>query len=142
MVQDTAYATVDAFKTAVTGQTVVYELASPFTVQLTAGEEVRMLGGENNLWADTGDVAVGYRADSKMYIDQTVSNSANAIKLMLTPNVESAMVATKDYTSGSIVIVGNTFLKTTSAVSNGSALTIDVNCSETTTAEWVASLVA
>ncbi|MBQ6508859.1 MAG: hypothetical protein IJI07_05230 [Flexilinea sp.] len=63
MVQDTAYATVDAFKTAVAGQTVVYELASPFTVQLTAGEEVRMLGGENNLWADTGSVRLDYYGD-------------------------------------------------------------------------------
>jgi phage-related protein len=36
---------------------VVYELATPTTVQLTAAE-VELLLGQNNIWADTGDVEV------------------------------------------------------------------------------------
>jgi len=40
-----------------TGSQVVYKLATPTTVQLTA-EEVERLIGQNNIWADTGDVTV------------------------------------------------------------------------------------
>lgn len=42
--------------------TVVYELATPTTVQLTPAE-VRTLLGDNNVWSDAGAVEVEYRAD-------------------------------------------------------------------------------
>lgn len=45
-----------------TGLLVVYTLATPITYQLTP-TEVRTLLGANNIWADTGDVSVEYRAD-------------------------------------------------------------------------------
>ena len=48
-----------AFKTAVTGQTLVYPLATPLTYQLTP-EEVDLLLGTNNIWADSGDITVQY----------------------------------------------------------------------------------
>lgn len=48
---------------------VVYELATSVTYQLTANE-VQTLLGENNIWADSGDVEVTYRADTKLYIDK------------------------------------------------------------------------
>jgi hypothetical protein len=120
---------------------VVYPLATPLTVQLTPSQMQTLLG-TNHIFADTGDVAVEYLADTKLFVENAVSESANAIKLMLTPNVESEMKASKNYTSGSIVIVGNTFLKTTSAVASGASLTVGSNCVETTMAEWVASLTA
>ena len=48
-----------AFKTAVTGQTLVYPLATPQVYQLTP-EEVGLLLGTNNIWADSGDITVQY----------------------------------------------------------------------------------
>lgn len=45
------------FKTAVTGQKLCYELNTPVTYQLTP-QEVQTLLGQNNLWADTGDIEV------------------------------------------------------------------------------------
>lgn len=50
----------------------VYELATPITYDLTAAQ-VRTLLGQNNIWADTGDVEVTYRADTKLYIDNKLS---------------------------------------------------------------------
>ena len=47
----------------------VYELATPITYQL-APTQVTTLLGTNNIWADTGDTAVGYVADTKRYIDK------------------------------------------------------------------------
>ena len=45
-----------------TGLYIVYPLATPVTYQLTA-QEVSTLLGENNIWADTGDVNLEYRVD-------------------------------------------------------------------------------
>ena len=60
--------TASEFKTAMSGIQATYELATPFTVQLTPNQLSTLLG-TNHLWADTGDTAVEYRADTKLYID-------------------------------------------------------------------------
>ena len=61
-----------AFKTAVTGYYMVYPLAaaSQTTYQLTPAQ-ISSLLGENNIWADTGNVYVQFGADIKSYIDNT-----------------------------------------------------------------------
>ena len=43
------------------GAQVVYPLATPITIPLTA-TEISTLQGENNVWADSGDVTVEYLA--------------------------------------------------------------------------------
>lgn len=50
------------FKTYVTGQMLVYELATLQTYQLTA-HQIDLLLGENNLWSDTGNTTLTYMAD-------------------------------------------------------------------------------
>ena len=45
----------------------VYELATPQTIQLTA-EEVQLLWAYNTLWADTGDIALTYDASGVLRI--------------------------------------------------------------------------
>lgn len=54
-IKDSAYSRAAAFKTAMSGVQLCYELATPTTVQLTAAE-VETLFGQNNVWADTGNV--------------------------------------------------------------------------------------
>lgn len=44
--------------------TVVYPLATPVTCQLTP-QEVQLLAGENNIWADTGNTTLTYLADGR-----------------------------------------------------------------------------
>lgn len=53
--------------TPTTGAQVVYELATPTTVQLTA-TEVALLYAYNVLWADTGDLALTYDASGVLRI--------------------------------------------------------------------------
>ena len=48
--------------TPTTGAQVVYKLATPTTVQLSP-TEVKTLLGSNSVWADSGDISVGYKAD-------------------------------------------------------------------------------
>lgn len=54
-VTDDTYSDAASFTTAVNGKIVVYELATPTTVQLTP-TEVRTLLGNNNIFADTGNI--------------------------------------------------------------------------------------
>ncbi len=58
-IKDARYNDATQFKTAMNGVQLVYELATPITVQLTA-KQVEQLLGQNNVWADTGDVEVKF----------------------------------------------------------------------------------
>ena len=60
LVKDTRYTNAQDFKTAMNGAQFCYQIATPTTIQLT-GEEITALLGENNVWADSGDVEVTYR---------------------------------------------------------------------------------
>lgn len=60
------------------GAQVVYELASPITYTL-APQEITSLLGANNLWADTGDSEVEYRADTEMYITKKIAEVVSAL---------------------------------------------------------------
>ena len=51
---------------------IVYELATPQTYQLTP-TEVSTLLGENNVWADSGDVEITYRRDISIVINNLES---------------------------------------------------------------------
>ena len=65
-----SYSDATAFKTAMTWQTVCYELATPTTIQLTP-QEVKSLLGSNNFYHDcNGQVAVTYRANGQLYVEQ------------------------------------------------------------------------
>ena len=57
--KDTRFTDPTAFKTAVTGQTLCYELATPQTYQLTP-HQIQTLVGQNNVWSDAGDVEVTF----------------------------------------------------------------------------------
>lgn len=50
------------------GAQVVYPLAEPYTIQLDP-QTLDMLRGYNTLWCRTGSTAVGYVADTQMYVE-------------------------------------------------------------------------
>ena len=57
----------DAQATANTPVSCCFELDSPFTYQFTP-QEIKTLLGNNNIYADTGNSTVDYKADTKLYI--------------------------------------------------------------------------
>ena len=117
MVQDSAFTDATAFKTALSGETLVYRLATPRTYTLTA-PQIALLLGENNIWADTGDTAVEYIADTKLYI-QT-----------LTGHPDEDMIADSNITSGSFFMVGNTLYIATTNIASGSTVIPGTNCTK------------
>ena len=60
-VHDERYTDPTAFKTAVTGQTVTYPLATPTTIQLTP-TMLEMLKGYNRVSIEDGSIEIGYIA--------------------------------------------------------------------------------
>ena len=98
-IKNTAYTDATAFKTAMNGQTIVYPLATPTTYTLT-GQEVDTLLGENNVWADSGDVEITYRRDISIVLENlenalSGSNSLNAM-MMSAPTESTAEEPTED----------------------------------------------
>ena len=68
VLKDTRFNTAEDFKASLTTPLqLVYELATPQTITLTA-EEVTLLWAYNTLWADTGDIALTYDASGVLRI--------------------------------------------------------------------------
>jgi hypothetical protein len=57
---------------------VVYELANPYTIQLTP-QQLSTLKGMNNVWSDCGSTELSYIADTKLYIDKKIAAIAAAL---------------------------------------------------------------
>ena len=62
-IKDSRFTDTSTFKTAVTGQTICYELATPIIYHLTP-TEIQMLLEYNNLWSNTGDLTVKYQPNN------------------------------------------------------------------------------
>ena len=124
------------FKTAVTGQKLVYELATPTTIQLTPTEVTTLLG-DNNIWADCGDVAVLYRADTKAYIDGTIVD----VPLAMIAPIETGTTSSKAYAVGEYFILNGTqFCKAKTAIASGATFTLNTNYTVTTIANELKAL--
>ena len=78
LIRDTRYTDATAFNTSISGVQLVYPLATPITIQLTP-QQVNSLLGVNNLWADSGDTEVVYRADTKLYIQKKIAEAISAL---------------------------------------------------------------
>lgn len=77
-IRDSRYTDASLFKTALTGQTLVYPLATPVTIKLNHCT-IRSLLGTNNIWADTGDIKeIHWSASIKEYIDNLFNSIVNA----------------------------------------------------------------
>lgn len=62
LIRDDSFTDATAFKTAMNGVQLCYELAEPQTYTLTP-QTINTLAGVNNVWADSGDVTVTFRDD-------------------------------------------------------------------------------
>lgn len=78
-VKDSSYATAIAFKTAMGEQTILFDLATPVTYQLTTQQVIAALQGYNNVWANTGDVTVTFRGEPIVEPDEQPLQALNLL---------------------------------------------------------------
>lgn len=80
-IKDERATTAEEFKTLVTGQKMVYELATPQTISLTP-TEVQMFENNNTIWADSGRVQLTYLSKAAERVQlMNASLKANTLKL-------------------------------------------------------------
>ena len=97
---------------------ICYKLATPVEYNLTAEQCGQILSqlGQNNVWANTGDIAVDYRADTRLYIEK------------LTQPTEDDMVANTNIASGKFFMIGNSLYYSTASIANGAQIIPGTNC--------------
>ena len=120
--------------------TVVYPLASPVSVQLTANQLSTLLG-DNAIFANSGDVVATYRADTKTYIEQKIAETNRKTCEMMTI-VTDKMIAPDNLVIGDLVIVGEDLYKViNSNIASGEEMTVGTNVIKITLAEYIQSLI-
>lgn len=127
-VYDTRYTDATAFKAAMDGVQLVYELATPVTYHIENVELVKTLYGLNNIWCDTGDIDLVYRADPATYTSEQIRIMLNA---MVAP-VEPTTTASKAYNVNDFLILDNVLYKVIANIASGGTITINTNVSATT----------
>lgn len=126
-VYDSGYIDATAFKTAVTGQKIVYELAQSVEYQLDP-ITISTLYGQNNIFADTGDTTVEYPADTKLYIEK------------LTAPTEDDMIANANIAANKFFMIGNTLYLSTAAIAQGATIVPGTNCNKVSLADALNTL--
>lgn len=123
------------FKAMMSGVMVAFQLAPAEyrTYQLTPAQLTTLLG-ENNVWADTGDVTVEYAADTKLYVDA----EAAASRAMIAE--ASGPAAARTYAAGEFLTVGGTLYKATAAITSGETITPGGNVTATTVGEELTAI--
>ena len=140
-VKTSLYTDVQTFETAMTGQKIVYELATPTTEIADAftSPQIPYTGGTEQ-YVDERDVAIPVGHNSQYSIDLRSRLEALPDDLSMIAPVEKGYTATQNYSVGAYLIVGNNFYKVTSAIANGGAITPGTNVTATTVATELIAL--
>lgn len=102
-VHDDRYSDATAFKTAMDGVQICYELATPTTIQLTP-EQIQLLKGTNTLYASTGQISVTVNGVSgAIGAVQTQANDTDAALAELAADI-AEQLPTAPTTDGAYVL--------------------------------------
>ena len=100
---------------------IVHDLTEPQTYTLTA-QQISSLFGENNVWADTGDVTAEYTADTKTYIERLTQPDQD-------------WTADAGISIGKFFMVGNELYIATSGIAAGETIVPGTNCTKMSLAQ-------
>lgn len=105
MVSDERYSDATAFKTAMSGVQLVYELATPQTYQLTP-QQVELLTGENNVWSDGGDVTLEYGQNPSVLVNPTLFESSPLLELEGYGSIDwgAGVITVNNATIGDVIV--------------------------------------
>ena len=133
-VRDDSYADAAAFKAAMSGVQIVYELAQPLTYTL-APAELRTMQGENAFWTDCEAVEIEYVRDTG-----TVIENGDAALRSLVAGEEAGFTATKNYSAGAFLTTGGKLYRVTANIAVGGGIEPGTNVTATTVGEQLALL--
>lgn len=110
-----------------------YTLSNPITYNLKKGKQT--------IGASSGGISnIEYQADTNLYLEINDELKTNNFELMITPNIEKNMQASKSYNSGALIICENKLYRATTNIASGADLTVGTNVVSTTIAAELAAL--
>ena len=146
-VKNTTYTTASDFKTAMSGQTVVYELATPQTIQLSPAQ-INLLTGTNIISTNADDLSVMYYATGKgdvegslsFLLDKSARNETSINSLAGSLAMVETSPATTNHAVGDLIVYNNQLYEVTVAIATGETLKVGTNISATTVGDELSSL--
>lgn len=138
--QYSSASTADDFKAAMSGVMLVYELATPTTETAepyTSPQIVDRLGTEE--YVTTGIVPVGHNSKYSEDLKGKLEGLPWDFSSLIAPT-ETTNKASRNYTSGSLLIMNNVLYKVTANIQSGGTITPNTNVTATTLSEVIANL--
>lgn len=139
-VRDTAYSDAPTFKAAMSGVYLVYEKATPTTETAepyTSPQIVDRYGTEE--YVTTGIVPIGHNSKYSEDLKGKIESLPWDFSTLIAPT-ETAYKATRNYTTGGLLIVNNILYKVTANIANGGNIVPNTNVVSTTLAEVISAL--
>lgn len=121
LAMDSDYTNVNDFKTAITGQKIVYELATPVIIPITSSTRVKTISGVNNIYSNTGDNSVKYFTENADEIAELVKAE------IASTNTDYHEYSTEEKIVGKWIDGSTIYEKTFIAQVTSTAYTIDVS---------------
>lgn len=135
-----AYSTSAAFKTAMSGVYLIYELATPTTEEADPYQSPQIVddfGTEE--YVTTSIVPVGHYTKYPENLRAKIEGLPWDFSTLIAPT-EKTNTATRNYTSGSLLIMRNVLYKVTANIANGGTITPGTNVTATTLSEVISAL--
>ena len=139
---DTSFAnyTNDQVKEALSGTYLVYELAAPTTESATPYQELQIVDADGTEeYVTTGIVPVGHNTKYPENLREKIEGLPWNFATLIAPT-EKTTTASRNYTTGRLLIMNNVLYKVTSNIANGGTITVGSNVTATTLDEIIASL--
>jgi hypothetical protein len=140
IVRDDAYADATAFKAAMSGVMLVYELATPTTEEAAPYQHLQQCdpnGTEE--FVSTGIVPVGHETRYPENLRAKIEGLPWDFSSLIAPT-EKTTTASRNYTAGSLLIMDNTLYKVMANIANGGTITPNTNVTATTLSEILSAL--
>lgn len=139
---DSSYNSANDFKTAMSGVQLVYELATPITIQLTP-QQIQLLDGYNLISANTGDIsitttdikgAIG-QADALIEANTQAIREIDSLNDSIFGTIENGTTASKTYAQGDYFVKDKKMCKALTSIAQGATFTLGTNYAQYTLAD-------
>lgn len=139
-VQNSTYTSAETFKTAMSGVYLVYELATLTTETADPYQSLQVCdpnGTEE--FVSTGIVPVGHETRYPENLRAKIEGLPWDFSSLIAPT-EKTTTASRNYTTGSLLIMNNVLYKVTANIANGGTITPGTNVTATTLSEVILAL--
>ena len=144
LVYDEAHSseTADVFTTSISGVQLVYELATPVTIQLTP-QQIQLLDGYNLIFANTGDIAITtndiegaiVQADALIEANTQAIREIDSFNTSIFGTIENGTTASKAYAKDDYFVKDKKMCKALTSIAQGATFTLNTNYAAYTLAD-------